>query len=928
MKIKTKILISNSMTVVFAILLTMAIVFYFLDRGIENQTETLLEDLIRQSSDRVKESNRLLRFMINDDIFHFSQSLDEFSLDETIRQGILMGQWKSILSLAESYCKNTRIDFMVVYDEQGRAIVNWPNTLDEALAERHFKELELFERFQSYAKNENLVNVPVFSSIDRWSRKTRDGYVIDGGDDTGIVILAASVIPNEYFDEPLGYVFIGYGGRQLWEPLDGFFHTTGHVSLLAVGDKLLAWAGLPGKKDALEKSLQRLRMDLTRTGPSTRSGHVFNVAGEPYNCAIEEFRSLSNSTTIVTPKASAALIISGESARINIETSAKIRREGEETKDSLLKIMAVLSILVLVLTVAIVNVVGREISRPIEIAAGISDRIASGDLDHVLDESSSDETGRLSRSMNKMIGTLKNLGEKNQRQLKAIEESKYKNEAILAAIREGVILIDGRTRRIIDANPAAMSLINAERDDLIGESYDRYCLPQEGTRLPIRPDESSTGYTDETLVTTDGRRVSVLETVVPITLDEKECLLVSFIDITPLKKEQEERQRLESQLQKAKKMEAIGLLAGGVAHDLNNILSGIVSYPDLLLTQLSEGSTLRKPIEIIKKTGDKAAAIVQDLLTLARRGIADTEVVNLNTIIDDYLNSPEHDNLKSFHPDVQIETDLESNLLNIAGSPVHLSKMIMNLITNAAEAMPRGGKISISTASRYLEKVFIGDQEVREGDYIVLTISDTGVGISPEATERIFEPFYTKKVMGRSGTGLGMAVVWGTVKDHSGYIELKTAEGKGTTFSIYLPVSRRELSRKKEKVSIASYSGDGESILVVDDVEEQREIASDILSELGYVVASVESGEQAVEYVRNRKVDLLLLDMIMEPGIDGLETFRRIRALRPQQKAIMASGFSDPERVKAVQKLGMGQYIKKPYSLEKIGIAVREELKK
>ena len=211
---------------------------------------------------------------------------------------------------------------------------------------------------------------------------------------------------------------------------------------------------------------------------------------------------------------------------------------------------------------------------------------------------------------------------------------------------------------------------------------------------------------------------------------------------------------------------------------------------------------------------------------------------------------------------------------------------------------------------------------------MVLTISDTGTGISPEDMGKIFEPFYTKKKMGRSGTGLGMAVVWGTVKDHNGYIDVQSTEGKGTTFTLYFPVTREKLAEVDSYLAIESYSGNGESILVIDDVEEQRNIASGMLEELGYSIVSVSSGEKAVEYLKTDKADLLLLDMIMEPGMDGLDTYKKILEIHPAQKVIIASGFSETDRVKAVQSLGAGAYIRKPLLLEKIGLAVKEELEK
>jgi CheY-like chemotaxis protein len=390
-------------------------------------------------------------------------------------------------------------------------------------------------------------------------------------------------------------------------------------------------------------------------------------------------------------------------------------------------------------------------------------------------------------------------------------------------------------------------------------------------------------------------------------------------------------EKTHKKLQQAQKMEAIGVIAGGVAHDLNNILTAIVGYPDLLLLELPADSPYRKILLTIKESGKKAAAVVQDLLTMARRGVNTNEVVNINDIIYGYLNSPECEKLKSFHPKIYLETNLESNPLNILGSPIHLSKTIMNLVSNAAEAMPEGGNVLISTENRYVDmaiKTIRGNQNIDEGDYVILTVSDTGVGVSPEDIEKIFDPFYTKKTMGRSGTGLGMTVVWGTIEDHKGYIDVQSALGHGTTFVLYFPATRQELIKKRIVISIEEYKGKGESILVVDDVEKQRQMVSMILTTLGYSVSTVSSGEEAVEYVRKNQTDLIILDMVMDPGIDGLETFKRIHEFRPDQKAIIASGYSEAEQVAKCLALGVRQYIKKPYTLENIGIAVRQELDK
>jgi CheY-like chemotaxis protein/two-component sensor histidine kinase len=343
---------------------------------------------------------------------------------------------------------------------------------------------------------------------------------------------------------------------------------------------------------------------------------------------------------------------------------------------------------------------------------------------------------------------------------------------------------------------------------------------------------------------------------------------------------------------------------------------------------MSESNPLKAPLSKIKKAGERAAAIVQDLLTLARREVAINEVVNLNGIVSEFLKSPEFDSILSYHPNTEVEINLDENLLNTMGSTVNLSKVVMNLVSNAAESMVDGGTILISTKNQYLDHPISGYENIDEGEYVTLTVSDTGAGISKTDLQKIFEPFYTKKELGRSGTGLGMTVVWGTVKDLNGYIDIQSEENAGTSFTLYFPASEKGIVDRQSSTPLDVYMANGESVLVVDDVEEQRIILSEILNKLGYRVATVSSGEEAVEYMKDNSADLLVLDMIMDPGMNGLETYKRILRLHPNQRAVITSGFSETEHVKETLRLGAGAYIKKPYNLEEIGRAIKDELEK
>jgi PAS domain S-box-containing protein len=404
-------------------------------------------------------------------------------------------------------------------------------------------------------------------------------------------------------------------------------------------------------------------------------------------------------------------------------------------------------------------------------------------------------------------------------------------------------------------------------------------------------------------------------------------LIGTDTDITDRKQVEEALWESEKKIARYKKMESLGLLAGGVAHDLNNILSGIVSYPELLLLSLPEESEFRKPIEAIQKSGQMAAAVVDDLLTIARGVATSKEPLNINDLVSEYLISPELKKLKQSYPEVAFKTNLDPDLFNINGSQVHILKVIMNLMTNAAESIKDSGNVSISSMNRYMDKPLRGYDDVDVGEYVVLSVSDNGSGIPPENLERIFEPFYTKKIMGRSGTGLGLAVAWNVVHDHKGYIGVTTDE-KGTVFELFFPVTREKISIKNNAISIETFKGNGETILVVDDDESQRDISCKMLETIGYKAEVVPSGEEAVEYLKDNTVDLILLDMIMDPGMNGLETYERIIEIHPDQKAVIVSGFAETDDVKKAQELGAGKYLKKPLTLERLGPIIKEELGK
>ena len=383
--------------------------------------------------------------------------------------------------------------------------------------------------------------------------------------------------------------------------------------------------------------------------------------------------------------------------------------------------------------------------------------------------------------------------------------------------------------------------------------------------------------------------------------------------VTAYLKEKERVQKAEHQ---KKRIESIGLMAGGVAHDLNNILSGIINYPELLLLKVPPDSPLRDYLTKIMESGQRAAAVVADLLTITRGVATPKELCDVNEIVCRYLLSPQHESLMAQHPSIVCRTLLSTTPVYVYCSAVHVTKSLMNLVTNAAEAIGSRGEIIIKAVSQK------DIRDTGEERSVVLQISDNGTGIDKDSLNRIFEPFYTKKVLGRSGTGLGLTVVWNTMEDHNGFVAVDSGK-YGSCFTLSFPQSDDPAdNRSQPEPAVQIPKGSG-SVLVVDDEASQRDIASAVLATLGYDVSAVCSGEEALTYLRSRPVDLLLLDMIMEPGMNGRATYHEVLKLYPHQKALLLSGFSESDEVKESCRMGAGGFLPKPYTIEQLGRAVK-----
>jgi PAS domain S-box-containing protein len=576
--------------------------------------------------------------------------------------------------------------------------------------------------------------------------------------------------------------------------------------------------------------------------------------------------------------------------------------------------------------------IARSLNRRIGELRQATRKVASGDFRiRIPPQGSQDELADLASGFNHMVNELDtrttSINRLNQEiaERLAVEhqlkESELKYRILVENANDAIMII--RNMQILFFNQRTKTMLQATDEALRG-TFTQFIHPEDRAMVEGRHYRRLQGEKLESTYTI--RMLKAQDEVIWVQLSAVRTEWHNKPAILCFARDVDQVRTLREEYQQAKKMEAIGTLAGGVAHDLNNILSGLVGYPEMLLLDLPADSPLRPSVEAIQQSGHKAAAIVQDLLTLARRGVVAKSAIDLNSVIKGYLQSPEGQQLLRDHPRIDFKTDLTSELLPIAGSEFHLGKVVMNLITNAMEAINGKGRVMVSTQNRYIDVPLQGYETVAEGDYIVLIVCDNGSGISSEDRQKIFEPFYTTKEMGRSGTGLGMAVVWGTVKDHQGYFDIDSQTDRGTQISVFFPVTRKEIDPESNQPALSDLQGRGESVLVVDDIKEQRDLAAMMLRRLNYAVTCVESGEKAVEVSRREAFDLVLLDMIMHPGIDGLETYRQLRVIHPDQRAIIASGFAATESVEAAKRMGVGAYVKKPYLIEQIGLAVKAEL--
>lgn len=488
------------------------------------------------------------------------------------------------------------------------------------------------------------------------------------------------------------------------------------------------------------------------------------------------------------------------------------------------------------------------------------------------------------------------------------------------------ILLD-REGRIKDMNRAFLNLFDREKAELEGGLLlDLVDETDQSEFTQYFQKHRKDNYTPEQEVVFSGpggkrrllfgeKHLTVVEGGIPA------GILLSGIDITARRRVEAGEEELKRKLALSARMESLGIMAGGIAHDLKNLFNPVLSYPDYIADKLPLQSDLREPLRRIKNAAAQASELVQNFLALARRGRLELRPLDLNSLVRTYIKSMGCKSLDDRFPAARITLDLASQLPMVEGLAPQLNSVLMNLVKNSCEAMKEGGKICVSTRAETLDQPYRGLQQVPRGDYAILKVEDTGKGMEKEEIKRLFTPFTSGKEMGGSGTGLGMVVVAGVIEDHHGYIDVRSEPGRGTAVMIYLRAIGEEGDRDVRTSRL------GARILVVDDDETDRGELARRLSSCGYRVAQVSDGEEAMSYLQRHSPDLLVMDLMLDQE-NGLDLYRRIREVLPRIRCVLISGKLDQRAREEAAALGINVVFTKPPAMEELSRLIGAELNK
>jgi two-component system, cell cycle sensor histidine kinase and response regulator CckA len=508
---------------------------------------------------------------------------------------------------------------------------------------------------------------------------------------------------------------------------------------------------------------------------------------------------------------------------------------------------------------------------------------------------------------------------------KALRQSESTVRSLLDAFPFAAVLVD-LTGKIITANRYAAGLLGKKRDEMISVDYSELTSREAYEKRKQKFQEVI--RIGMTMRFEEKEKEKILDTIIsPILTEagEVKCLAMFSRDVTDAKQSEEERRKLELNLAHAQRMEAIGTLAGGIAHDFNNLLQSILGFTEIVLLDKEKDDREFRMLKNVKEAAQTASTLTRQLLTFSRKADKELMPTDLNVV----LKHAEELLRRTIPKMIDIELQFANNLFIINSDSTQMEQVMLNLVLNSRDAMPDGGKVIIETSNITLDDTFCKSTPgCLPGDYVLLTVTDTGEGMDQETINHIFDPFFTTKESGK-GTGLGLAMVFGIVKSHRGHIVCESKPGMGAKFKIYLPAIQKQtlnISADFEDTDDSSLRG-SETILVVDDEDTIRVFIAQFLTRFGYTVLSAESGEKALDIYENNKhsISLVMLDLIM-PGMGGKHCMKELLQKNPALKVIILSGFTGEDSIALLLEEGARGFVTKPFNIKNILKEIRNTL--
>lgn len=509
--------------------------------------------------------------------------------------------------------------------------------------------------------------------------------------------------------------------------------------------------------------------------------------------------------------------------------------------------------------------------------------------------------------------------------LRKILEQKARELEIMLDSSPALVFYKDTDQRLIRANQNFAKAVGVEVTHLVGRKYCDLFSEYDSVSLDLDLQVMTKGEPilnqRESVNTPYGKRRFLIDRIPYKDGDKGVIGLIGFaLDVTDLEKAEEEKAQLEAQLQQALRMKSIGTLAGGMAHNFNNLLMGILGNVSLMLLDMGTEHPFFNNLKVIEKLVKSGSGLTKQLLGYAMQGKYESRTVSLNKIVKETAQT-----FGSTKREIRIHYDLAENLFAVIVDQSQIEQVVLNLFVNAADAMPRGGDLYLSTANVNQQQMKGKQYKPKADNYVLLTIRDTGTGMDKETMERIFEPFFTTKGLAK-GTGLGLASSYGIIKAHGGYIDVDSEPGMGTTFQIYLPATPTKIQQEKRESDARLSRGNG-TILFVDDEDNILGLGKEMLNALGYDVLTAASGEEALKMYGSlqNQIDLVVLDMIM-PQMGGGDTFDRMRRINPQVKVLLSSGYSIDGQAQEIINRGCDGFLQKPFDLEALSRRLEEIL--